>query len=292
MDVLKQIINAQKQWAHSLNKNCQDGYLDCYLENLFIPLEDDDLQSFKKGSGKELEDRDGEKAKMRALNSSSALCVNFFLYLKKNDLLNSFLKLIGIKTDICSISGEFEKQLNTGASSAKANLDFYIKYNTSIVGIESKFTEHYSEHHYPLKQSYLSKKQDWLLKEKYSFAFPNLSKWIKDKWKIDDYVYEGKKYVGRYSPFIYLDVEQLVKHLFALNNENKHYTLVYIHYDLPCHKIDAHNKEIDTFEGILKNDGVSFISISYQEIFKKLSKDLSTHYNYLDYMQSRYSLDK
>lgn len=287
---MDKIIEHQQIWATANNKEFdQSGNLKSYEFNLFWQLDDYDLKCLKKGSGNELKDKNGEKAKMKSLKSSSALCVNFFLYLKQNGLLPLFLKQIGIHCNNV-VSAEFEKQLKTNASSAKANLDFYIEYDYCIVGIESKFTEHYSIHNLPLKQSYLCKENEWTLKEKFSKNFPNLAKWINSEWKPRDYYGKDKKkkYTGRYSPFEYLDAEQLVKHLFALNIENDNYTLVYIHYDIHCDEMDKHQKEIEVFKDILNADNVHFISISYQEIFKRMKEDLKSHSEYIEKMTSRY----
>lgn len=295
---MESIIAHQKTWIKEQNKHCSYDYLDNYQDNLFMTLDGEDLDSFKNGSGNELEDKNGEKAKMKALISSSALCVNFFLYLKQKGLLTSFLELIGIH-NVSVLKGEFEKKLKTGASPAKANLDFFIDCSNCVIGIESKFTEHYDKNHGPLKQSYLEKKNNWQLKEKFSNTFCNLAKWINCNWTLGEYSDKktGKTYKGRFSPFKYLDVAQLIKHLFALDNDvdvKKPYILLYIHYDILCNEIKEHEDEIGKFRSILKKDNVYFISVSYQSIFDKLSKylkkDVKGHEDYLTYMKSRYLL--
>ncbi len=286
---MKTIIDKQKKWAS--NKGLlydKDAYLNCYQSNLFIPLDGDDLDSFKNGSGNELKDKNGKKAKMKSLISSSALCVNFFLYLKQKGLLPSFLQTTGIN-EVSVVKGEFEKQLLTGASRWPANLDFYIECNDRVIGVESKFTEHYNKNHGPLKQSYLDPRKEWQLKDKYSERFPNLAMWINNNWKKGNYDANGKTYTGRFSPFRNLDAAQLIKHLFALNNEKKEpFTLLYIHYDRQCKEIAKHEEEIEEFCSILEKDNVSFISVSYNSIFDKLKEDLKTHTDYLKYMKSRY----
>lgn len=286
---MKIILDKQKEWAE--NKGLlydKNAYLDCYQSNLFMLLDEADIKSFKEGKGNELEDKNGEKAKMKSLISSSALCVNFFLYLKQNGLLPSFLRTIKIN-HVSVVIGEFEKQLRTGASNAKANLDFYIECNDRVIGIESKFTEHYNKDHGPLKQSYLNKNTKWQLKDKYSKFFPELAEWINNKWKIGEYYYKKKSYTGRLSPFEYLDVAQLIKHLFALNNDVKRpYTLLYIYYYTPCEETDKHEEELKEFRSILKKDNIRFISVSYQSIFAKLKEALRIHTDYLNYMESRY----
>jgi len=293
---MKSILDKQKMWAENKGLLYRNAYLDSFQSNLFLPLDGVEKDSFEKGSGSELKDKRGEKAKMKALISSSALCVNFFLYLKQNGLLPSFLETIEIR-NVNVVGAEFEKKLQTGASSAKANLDFYIECNDRVIGIESKFTEHYNKEHDPLKQSYLEKKNKWQLKDKYSKPFPHLAKWI-NNWEIGKY-YDSKNkkaYTGRFSSFEYLDAAQLIKHLFALNNDEdvkEPFTLLYIHYDTQCEEIDKHEKELTKFRSILEKDNVSFISVSYQSIFAKLKEDLRNnpvHTDYLNYMTSRYSL--
>ena len=286
---MKSILDKQKKWADKRSLRYDKyAYLDCYQSNLFVPLDETDIKSFKEGKGNELEDKNGEKAKMKSLISSSALCVNFFLYLKQNGLLPSFLRTIETN-DTSIVKGEFEKQLKTGASSAKANLDFYIECNDCVIGIESKFTEHYNKDHGPLKQSYLNKNTKWQLKDKYSKSFPELAEWINNKWKEGKYYDDKKTYTGRFSPFEYLDVAQLIKHLFALNNDvKKPYTLLYIYYYTPCEEIDKHEEELKEFCSILEKDSIRFISVSYQSIFAKLKEALGIHIDYLNYMESRY----
>lgn len=286
---MKSIIDNQEKWVKEHYIPCSRGYLSCYQDNLFISLDGKDLENFEKGGGNELEDKNGEKAKMKALKSSSALCVNFFLYLKRKGLLPTLLKSIGLHS-ASIIDGEFEKKLNTGVSPAPANLDFYIDCENCAIGIESKFTEHYDKHHAPLKQSYLDENDEWHLKAKCYKSFPYLAQWINNKWEIGKYSAKGKTYTGRFSPFEYLDVEQLVKHLFALNNNKKPYYLIYLHYDIVCDEITKHEEEISEFCSILKKDRVNFISISYQSLFAKLKKELLAHTEYSSYMESRYLL--
>ena len=134
---MKSILDEQKKWADNKGLHYdKEAYCDSFQSNLFIPLDGDDRKSFEEGSGSELKDKKGEKAKMKALISSSALCVNFFLYLKRNGLLPSFMETIGIH-NVSIVGAEFEKKLKTGASNAKANLDFYIECNDCIIGIGS-----------------------------------------------------------------------------------------------------------------------------------------------------------
>ena len=75
------LINKQKQFFKNHLTDNKDYLLDL-TENLFVPFhnrKDEDYLAFKRGKGKELEE------KLRAPHSSAALCVNFFKYWKEND---------------------------------------------------------------------------------------------------------------------------------------------------------------------------------------------------------------
>ena len=67
------IINLQKNWAtkHGITFN-KKGHVTSLVNNLYEPVKKDSLDDFIGGRGSGLE------SKMLALNSSSALVVNFF----------------------------------------------------------------------------------------------------------------------------------------------------------------------------------------------------------------------
>lgn len=79
------------------------------------------------------------------LNSSQAMCINFFYPLIKEKLLEAFLPIIGVKGAITfnnkNICFEKESKLE-GGSQRKTNFDFYIKLESGVnIYFEIKYTE-------------------------------------------------------------------------------------------------------------------------------------------------------
>lgn len=76
------------------------------------------------------------------LNSSQAMCINFFYPLIKNNLLNHVLSRIKINEPINYSEVEFEKDSNIENIGRKTNFDFYIKTkNNKNIYFEIKYTE-------------------------------------------------------------------------------------------------------------------------------------------------------
>lgn len=76
------------------------------------------------------------------LNSSQAMCINFFYPLIKNNLLNHVLSKININEPINYSEVKFEKDSNIEKTGRKTNFDFYIKTkNNKNIYFEIKYTE-------------------------------------------------------------------------------------------------------------------------------------------------------
>ena len=76
------------------------------------------------------------------LNSSQAMCINFFYPLIKKNLLNHVLSRIKINEPINYSEVEFEKDSNIENTGRKTNFDFYIKTkNNKNIYFEIKYTE-------------------------------------------------------------------------------------------------------------------------------------------------------
>jgi hypothetical protein len=83
---LAEVLNLQRSWADSLGKPvAENGYVASVTENLWNPLSPEAMAAFDAGKGSELRDGERGPAKMRALRSSSALCVNVFDYWSGRD---------------------------------------------------------------------------------------------------------------------------------------------------------------------------------------------------------------
>lgn len=76
------------------------------------------------------------------LNSSQAMCINFFYPLIKNNLLNHVLSRIKINGPINYFEVEFEKDSNIENTGRKTSFDFYINTkNNKNIYFEIKYTE-------------------------------------------------------------------------------------------------------------------------------------------------------
>jgi Restriction Endonuclease associating with ARP len=137
------IIKArQRAWAlrngRALDK---DGYCAGADDNLFRRLSETARDDFDRGGGGEL-GKPGERGKIQATHSSSALACNWFDYWRERDF--------GVLSTAFGVSNPFvtlrlEAHVPTGMRGADANLDVLLTTaDGSLFGIESKFTEPYT----------------------------------------------------------------------------------------------------------------------------------------------------
>ncbi|SMO92946.1 hypothetical protein SAMN06265379_11721 [Saccharicrinis carchari] len=259
----------KKATEYGLNPN-QKGYVSSNSANLIgtVTSWNEIERELDNGQGSELRpDRNGI-TKFNAIHSSSALCVNNFALLKYS--LNEFTFLN--YTDFEEAS--FEKKLPTGISIP--NLDFYLENKKVIIGIESKFTEIFTEK-LPNKgnnlEKYLNRKELKYLPA----SFMNV---------INHYVSNTEKK--------HLDFAQLIKHTIGLINAGqkceKKPVLVYIYW-LPKNWFEfnmfkKHNDQIDEFK-IAISDFIDFVPMSYldfwnyygiEETFKETVSEMRRRY--------------
>ena len=247
----KQVVIIQQEKIKEANAK---GYL-CVAEDNLIELFEnwkEIKEELSNGNGNELE------SKFCALHSSSALCVNNFAPFKKHKNEISFCE--HSKFEIA----EFEKKLSTRISTP--NLDFYFENQETIIGVESKFTEHLKTNLDHTKKN-LCKYYNRTELEYLPKGFMNSI--------VFHYISSSKK--------MYLDVAQLIKHSIGLINESKKADkkaiLVYIYWqpdnweDIDVFK--QHKKELDDFaERISKfKDAIEFKHLSYIEFWDTYKKD-------------------
>lgn len=233
-------IIKQQLWNNSL-VNHKDGYLTDFKDNLVPTVSPPDFENdLRKGSGKELEN------KFLALHSSSALCVNFFGFFKNH------LDKFSFFGETNFVKAEFEKQLRTGLGGTPPNLDFYLKNDNYVIGIESKFLE-------PLnpKQPKFS--------ASYSDSFLN---------NLDN---ELSKLVEHYSNKAksHLDTAQLIKHSIGLlnNRGNKKAKLIYVYWQpgnySQLNEYASHQSDLAIFSNLIKNvSNLEFHHTTYGDLCK------------------------
>ncbi len=325
------IKTRQLEWAKrkglGLNEKEKYSYycknIDC---NIYGGLNEDVRKQFEKGSGNELNDEIWP-AKMEALFSSSALCVNVFQYFaigNKNNVLD-FLKACKLisnnyQGDVIPVDFEyenkniqvpirFEEKFETGIPYGVPNLDAVIRTKSKtgkkqLFAFESKFTEPYYSH------------CGNFLKEKYCME-ENREIWKNDKIKglydalgidckrNDSILNETEKgeeiEYGRYIfDYKYLDGAQLVKHILGTTNslknnieeKNTEITLVYLWYDAFGTEGAMHREEIEDFRKTIEEATSQKIKVrhaTFQEVICNLCERLGdSHRDYLNYITERY----
>ena len=273
-------------------------------DNIFEKLSEKTKRWFHNADGHELEDMGDYPAKMSALYSSSALCVNIFQYFINKpelafDLFRS-CKLIG-QTDKLEVAKmQFEctdYSIKNGDSIiATPNIDLVaeLTYGTNKRHIiaESKFREPYSSHHDNFLSSKYCNKELW---EKAGLEKLYNKIDIDNKGDNEKTIY-GKIQRGRYVfSYKYLDATQLLKHLLGaactFNKDKSNIRLVYLWDDAWGTEGVCHRNEIEDFRHIVEeNTPIKVRHITYQELIVNLWNNLdhNKHSEYLNYITDRY----
>jgi hypothetical protein len=261
----------QCAWARSRGL-CFDsaGYTERLSDNLFASLSAATQEELDRGDGAEL-GRAGERGKIQALHSSSALACNFFDYWRQRSSwpLAGALRLPGPISDFA-----FECKYPTGLSGTPPHLDVVLRLSTGrVVAIESKFLEPYTAH------------GEHSFRDAYFKAEPGL-------WQASGYpgcqnlaeaLYSGK-HVDRW-----LHARQLLKHILGLVRAGGEWTLLYLWYELPDPASSEHAKEAERFALVARSDGIDFRPLTYQNLFSDLKGFArKSDRAYMDYLGGRY----
>lgn len=302
------IIDKQIIWAkrNGIVLDEKRPYAKLVENNLFKNLSTETRFEFENGDGGELKPKDGNPAKMAALRSSSALCVNVFDYFRdKPDELHELMVAMGLikPQNKCRAKLKFEckdyKIYARGKHISTPNIDVVIETINSLSNkkhiyiIESKFTEPYSSH------SINFFRKDYYLKDNipdiWRGPLGNLYsafglEEVQEKTQTVDKRSVNGKFIKQ--KFNYLDAAQLTKHLMGtLQKEQKsNVTLVYLWYDKNGEMGAVHRKEIEKFVKITHDAKIEFKHCSYQELIMGLYNklDYNIHKKYLDYITERY----
>jgi hypothetical protein len=294
MNGFEYILEKQISWADrnkiklvgSEKERGRPAYTEKLKQNLFQSLSTETKKDFEKGDGNELYGDKTHSAKMNAVHSSSALCVNVFHYwIDKN------IPDLAYALGLCEKSNKSAKEIPfeqkfpiSDHFQIAPNIDAVILNEESskikAFGIECKFSEAYSSYkHSGISEEYLKEN---VLNEKE----------ISDLWKGIPNI---KNLAVKISPedniFKYLHPAQLIKHILGLKRKygKSGFRLLYLWYDVPGYEGCEHRKEIEEFTKIVKQDHINFHSISYQELIIKLKKDFyKGNEEYIDYLTDRY----
>lgn len=292
LDAYEKIVAKQIQWA--LNSGFQligskgnrgrPSYTSFLDQNLFEPLLPAVRISFESGDGNEVSGGPGNPAKMHAVHSSSALCVNVFQYWERIGLVSTIASACGFCDKSSNVSQKivFEEKYSTGVQNHfPPNIDVVIHNSLQskfrLFAIECKFSEPYSsKEHSGLAPAYLNIPNAWS-------EMPNLEKLAKSISPMD-------------KTFIYLHSAQLIKHILGLKKfcEDAHkprvsFKLLYLWYDAFGDEGTKHREEIKQFTEVAEDDAIHFQAMTYQELILNLAKDYrQNHPEYIRYLTERY----
>ena len=227
-----------------LDKN---GYVSEIRQNLIEGVYLSDFETdVRQGDGNEL------KSKFRAAHSSTALAVNTFAPFKRNETNKAALRLPN-GSDFVHL--QFERKCSAGILGRKPpNLDFVAEGPNSVVAIESKCTEHLSEHIAAFSSAY----DEEILDERRE------STWFREMHRLLDHP----------QTYRWLNAAQLVKHAFGLSLtfRGQVVTLLYLFWE-PTNpdqysEFAEHREEIDRFAESVAGSMPRFSAMSYPELWK------------------------
>ena len=212
---------------------------------------------------------DGRRSKIAALHSSSALAVNVFDYWRVRDA-GVVARILGLKGEVKDI--RFEQRFRTGVGSRAPNLDVVIRTSTSLLAIESKFTEPFSA------------RKKVGVQDKYVPSSGGL--WSAHGLKGTQTAVEAIRNGER---FRYLDAPQLLKHMLGLAQCGQDWQLLLLWF-VPSTAIgEEMSHEAARFRALLGSDASRFAFKTYQDFWRELRPLLSAeHMKYAAYIEQRY----
>lgn len=218
-------------------------------------VREDFWPDLEQGDGDELRDKNGRPAKFCAAYSSSALAVNAFGPFRRSPESLSLL-------DFSSFGeAQFECKCPTGLKGNPPNLDFLLRGDNVVIGIESKFLEPLSHKTASFKDSY-----EKLVTEKAD------SKWSR--------AYRELK--AEPDHFNYLDAAQLVKHSLGLRHtfpDVGRVILFYVYWE-PLNadefqEIIDHRREVLEFSDWVRGGDIRFEALAYPDLWHEWESTLT-----------------
>lgn len=269
------IREQQRAWAR--RKGIQTDRSDYTLtlrENLYQPLSPCAEAEFRAGDGAEL-GKPGERGKMQALHSSSALACNVFDYWRGRDT-SALAQALDVPAPVCSLN--FERKYPTGLRGKAPNLDVVLQPAAGpVLAIESKFLEPYAGQ--SAKSGFKAKYFESEPGLWHGLGYPACQKLARS-------LYEGDHANN------WLHGEQLLKHIVGLSRTGQDWVLLYLWYEVTGETILEHSQDIDKFARCATEDGLAFRSMSYQELFRRLNKAIEPRdAGYIQYLKERYFAD-
>lgn len=239
-------------------------------DNLFEPLMPEARQEYEAGDGGEL------RGRMNAVHSSSAIAVNVFHYWRSRHLEAEIAKACRVpSTRIREMRFEGKYPIRDEFK-RPPNIDVVIDYddqgNLKATAVECKFNEPFGGWQMKgLRDVYLRHEELWA-------DLPNLRQ-VAEAVSPDN------------TRFVALDAPQLIKHVLGLKRAygKRGFRLLYLWYEMPGRQSVRHADELAEFASYLERDGVTFQSLTYQEVIVSLARHQRVdHQAFVDYLAERY----
>jgi hypothetical protein len=266
------IVSKQLDWAVHEGITLE-RYTKTVEDNIFgHVLHPETQKEYQRGKGHELE---GKRAHMKALHSSSALVVNVFDYWRRENRIEEIANSCEAQGTMTTM--EFEKTHSIKAvTRTPPHLD--VEFNGQVpLAIESKFTETYHRK---------TRRDDDDTHLEYYLAQDSIWYGLQ---KTKGLSMKIKQQSGSRTDFEYLDVPQLIKHILGLTcSSYDKFTLLYLWYRIDSDEAIRHEKELTEFSSAVKDDGIDFRVMTYQDLFGELKKIPNVGSDYLDYLNRRY----
>jgi len=232
----------------ALNTSYKD-YVNTIEDNLLSGVVLDDFrEDLSQGAGDELSPRGNDPPKFCTTFSSAALCANCFAPFRRH---SERLELLGQHG---FTKARFEQRLPTGFPGTPPHLDFYAENDTTIIAIESKFTEYLTPKAADFKPAYAAR----------------FAESAEPAWQA---VYALLKAAP--DTYRYLKAAQLCKHYVGLRHTLKGRDLalflLYLYWepvnaqDLPPFR--AHREEVQDFAGRVAGARLQFRAMSYADLW-------------------------
>ena len=247
------------------------GYVAGIEENLLPEVCVKDFEAdIRQGAGQELSRK--SRAKLLAVHSSTALAVNCFAPFRRHI---ADLSLLGHKFDQ---NGHirFEGKCPTGLRGTPPHLDVLVQDADTVIGIESKLTEHLGTHRAKFSPSYCNIRDEWG------------KAWVREMQRL--------KKEPRY--YVQLDAAQLIKHAFGLARTfpDKKVTLLYLYWEpvksKSCPVIAEHRQEVADFAARVADSTPHFEALSYTDLWRNWSANAPPDWlvRHIEHLRARYAI--
>jgi hypothetical protein len=275
MDAYSYLTERQRLWALRNGKTIDaNGWTLKLEDNLFCPLSEASRADFAGGRGNEL-GIGPRRGKIHAVHSSAAAAVNFFQYWRDNGQAETLLSAIGLPNRSISRMNFEVKPRITGIRGTPPHLDVLLipeGLGEAPIVVEVKFRELFPQDDSTLTPTYLLDRHARIWE-----GLPNLLELARAHQPGTD-------------RFKHLDVPQLLTHILGLRSQHRQgFILLYLWCDVPGSEGVKHAQEVAQFSAIAEQDGISFRSMTYQDVILSLARNQRVGYTaYVDYLVERY----